>query len=521
MSFTATGRRLNHNSILEPDRNGPDAKARLFKDVQRQNMLDKMSECEETSALKRSYREQATRQREQEINDSIIRAQTDKLLRQQAYEQEEKLARELERIKLEKLRDEKMRQQLKQTSYELRELESKLREAYVSKERHAQMAEKEAHKFDDMIEDAQIMKRMKEEAERAEQHLKEKEIIKHAEKLKYKEDLTKQLEEKEYARQKAYEEFLKEKLMIDEIVRKLYEEDQREIERKMLQKKATREYIDEFKRQRELWKQRERDIMEEENKKIMEYASVQRERDDSMKAFKEAKEKAMNELQRKLFKQIEKERESREEMERVRQELYLEEQEQLARHHERNELERKLRQRIELKREYETQIEMKQVREHEQQLEEERIKQQMLEKFANDDKIELMNAQKRRMKQLEHKRAVEALLDERRQRMNDEKVKNRIKKLFIFVLLINLILNLKQRELQERIESEKLDAYRRKIIEEERIRLLKEHATKLLGYLPKGVIRDESDLDAMGVEFKDEFKRRQIDFFNDDKAWYP
>ena len=54
-------------------------------------------------------------------------------------------------------------------SYELRELEAKLREAYVNKERHAQIAEKEAHKFDDLLEDAKIMKRMKEEAERAEQ----------------------------------------------------------------------------------------------------------------------------------------------------------------------------------------------------------------------------------------------------------------------------------------------------------------------------------------------------------------
>ena len=34
-------------------------------------------------------------------------------------------------------------------------------------------------------------------------------------------------QEKELKRQQAYEEFLKEKLMIDEIVRKIYEEDQR------------------------------------------------------------------------------------------------------------------------------------------------------------------------------------------------------------------------------------------------------------------------------------------------------
>lgn len=106
-------------------------------------------------------------------------------------------------------------------------MEAKLREAYVAKERHAQMAEKEAHKFDDMVEDAQIMKRMKEEAERAQREDQEKNAFKLVEKARYKEDLTKQLEEKEYARQKAYEEFLKEKLIIDEIVRKIYEEDQK------------------------------------------------------------------------------------------------------------------------------------------------------------------------------------------------------------------------------------------------------------------------------------------------------
>jgi len=39
---------------------------------------------------------------------------------------------------------------------------------------------------------------------------------------------------------------------------------------------------------------------------------------------------------------------------------------------------------------------------------------QMLAKFAEDDRIEQMNAQKRRMKHLEHQRAVEHMLDERR-----------------------------------------------------------------------------------------------------------
>ena len=46
----------------------------------------------------------------------------------------------------------------------------------------------------------------------------------------------------------------------------------------------------------------------------------------------------------------------------------------------------------------------------------------MLAKFAEDDRIEQMNAQKRRMKQAEHKRAVEKLLEERRAQFARDRV---------------------------------------------------------------------------------------------------
>lgn len=114
---TATGRRLNQATILQPDRSGPDAKTRLLKDMQRQNMLDKMAETEDKATVKRAFREQAHLSREQQIQESLIRAETDKIMRTQVYEQEERLARELERIKLDQMRDEKMRQQLRENRY--------------------------------------------------------------------------------------------------------------------------------------------------------------------------------------------------------------------------------------------------------------------------------------------------------------------------------------------------------------------------------------------------------------------
>ena len=45
----------------------------------------------------------------------------------------------------------------------------------------------------------------------------------------------------------------------------------------------------------------------------------------------------------------------------------------------------------------------------------------MLAKFAEDERIEQMNAQRRRMKMLEHKREVERLIEERRQMYEEEK----------------------------------------------------------------------------------------------------
>ena len=44
---------------------------------------------------------------------------------------------------------------------------------------------------------------------------------------------------------------------------------------------------------------------------------------------------------------------------------------------------------------------------------------------------------------------------------------------------------LQEAELEARREQERMEEYRRQIIERERQRLLKEHASKLLGFLPK------------------------------------
>lgn len=79
--------------------------------------------------------------------------------------------------------------------------------------------------------DAEIGRLMAEESRRADEEQKRKLEERIAEGIRYQQELEKQLEEQERRKQEAYEEFLKEKLMIDEIVRKIHEEDARYFEK--------------------------------------------------------------------------------------------------------------------------------------------------------------------------------------------------------------------------------------------------------------------------------------------------
>lgn len=89
------------------------------------------------------------------------------------------------------------------------------------------MAEKQASKLATYLEDVDIVQCMRNEARRAEENDRQRELARQQASIRYKHELEQQLKEQEIAKQKAYEEFLRDKLMIDDIVRKISDEDQR------------------------------------------------------------------------------------------------------------------------------------------------------------------------------------------------------------------------------------------------------------------------------------------------------
>lgn len=75
-----------------------------------------------------------------------------------------------------------------------------------------------------------------------------------------------------------------------------------------------------------------------------------------------------------------------------------------------------------MQRSYQQEMAFKEMRQQAEREEEEAFGRTMMAKMAEDDRIEQMNARKRRMKQLEHKREVEKLIEDRRRQREADMV---------------------------------------------------------------------------------------------------
>ena len=82
---------------------------------------------------------------------SRAQSQKTKEVRETQIAQEEELAREMAKLRAQEMQDSKLRQQIRETSHEIRELEGKLKAGYMNKERAAQLAEKEARRQEEKV----------------------------------------------------------------------------------------------------------------------------------------------------------------------------------------------------------------------------------------------------------------------------------------------------------------------------------------------------------------------------------
>lgn len=405
---------------------------------------------------------------EKNLESQIIKSKEEQAKAEQLA-RDDALAVEIERLSKEAFKEIKLRQQLRESSPELRELESKLYTGYCNKEVAAQLAEKEAARMRNKLHEIEINKMM--EAQRIKAELKEKEKIQeyHNKKLQYKRDLDEQMYLLDKKHQKEYEEFIKEKAALDDINCSVKEENQREETLKLLKMEQMKKDIEEFRKAQELWKQKEKQAVEEEFRNIREFLSKKECEDKSKieEVCKKRQEKLL--LQEKIALAIKEQMDEREERETVIQDLALEKSMELQEQKFREQQESEIRNGELLRESYRKQLEEKKQKLKEEEQLEATYKQQMLEKLARDEELEKMTAEKQRIKKMQHRREVQEILEERHRRRVEE--------------MQTIIALEKLHELEE--------AKIRTLIEEERMKMLKTHATNVQGYLPKGVYKKD------------------------------
>jgi hypothetical protein len=390
-------------------------------------------------------------------------------------EAEERVVDELARQKAENERLEQNRRRVCAGSEELRVLKERLHAAKVNKERAQQLMEIEFRKEKHRLIEHQIAEHLENERLKSVEldHKSEIEKLKQRERVKYINQ--EQIAANEAKREEAMTEYKKERAQVQELVDRLQQQDDDESAAKERKRKESREMLMKFKiEQAERQEQQEQDEIDE-NNRIAKFAADKADREEQLAREKEEQEKEKERVLLGIIEAANYKNKQAEELEFLRNELRFEEHEHKAREKEAAKRRKIDQDREDMKAAYTAQMEQRRRKEAEMKQEEDSLRDILLSKFAEDERIQQMNEQKRRMRVQEHKREAERLVNLRREAY--QKTRNN-----------------ERAELQ-RLEDEK--AADQIIIEEERQKLIQDFAIPLRDFLPKGTMQNRGDFDAI------------------------
>lgn len=421
----------------------------------------------------RRKRLEASERKDMFMDYTYVKGAQDQERRLLVADAEDRMADELARRSAAQERQEQDRRRICDGSEELRVLKQRLHGAKVNKERAQQLLEIEIrkekqrrldHKVAEHIENerlASIELDHKIELDKMRQRERVKQINQH------------QICTKEAQREEAMQEYVKEKQQVQDLVDKIQAEDDAEQVAKEQHRRESREMLRRF-----MIEQAERqEAMEQaeidENNKIENFARAKAEREEQVARDKAEAEKEKERIQLGIIERTAAKNKAAEELEYLRNELNHEEHEHKAREIEKKKAQKRLDDRDDMKKAYAMQMAEAKKKQAWEKAEEDKLRDQLLEKFAEDDRIEQMNQQKRRLRVEVHKREAKRLVDQHREMF--EKARN------------------DERAEEHRKRAE--EANRQVVIEEERKKLLKEHGLPLRDFLPKGTLQTSDDFD--------------------------
>jgi Trichohyalin-plectin-homology domain len=449
-------------------------------DTQRRELNAFASENAKLSSVANAQSKIEVRRREaqqqacknEELYEERIRQEADRRkMVERTKAQNEALTEELEKELREEERKKLEIQRICDEAPELRELERVLKIAYLNKERATQYEEKLLLAARERERIQAIEEQMELDRLRAVASEGDKAGAQKAKFAEQREILERQIREKEDQLEEARRQTERDKLMVDEIVRKINDEDESDYRKKRERQEATARMVREFEEQRKREVAAARAAAKAEEERIMAYNRALDARLEGVAAKKQAERDEADRILQKIIEETARKKAEEEEFNQLRDMLWEEE----------LEAKRAAEQRARADKQATMKREMMEANAHMLQakaemrrrdMENEAIMVAMMKKkFAEDEAKERAEEEARRQAKLHHKVLIEKQRSEMRGMFDDER----------------------ERERQLAEEAAAREEHRKRIVQEARKRLLEQHAAKLKGFLPGTAFKDADE----------------------------
>lgn len=390
-------------------------------------------------------------------------------------DQNAKLAMEIERRRALEERKEREIQRICNESEELKHLEERLKVAYMNKERAAQHAERLKRDSQEAIRNQAIDDQMEYDRQMGIRREAEKDAYRRATSLQQKATLQEQMLHRQVLMKEAADEAARDRQLVDNIVNKIAEEDRLENEELNRRKEETRNMVAAYAVQREADLAERRRKEKAEQEEIAAYYASVGNREAAVRQQAEDKKDAETRAFNKIVEETERKRREEEELRQLRDEL-LEEELEAARIKKEADRKAKLHQsRVDMMAANEMQKQMKRRMMEDDKREEDRLIGIMQAKFQEDEARERAKAEHRAKMKAEHMDKIEEQKQQRRDMYAAEM----------------------ERERQELADDTEYESFRLDVVNEARRRLLQEHGQKLRGFLPKGALQTDAELELL------------------------
>lgn len=396
--------------------------------------------------------------------------------RHRTRQQDVLLAKELARRK--RNQDKQMRevQQICEKDPELRQLQIRLKSAYMNKERAAQLVEKEREKEREKLREAEFAKQQEEmmaEAEAREKAQRAKADAFGGSQAEYIQEQLKVKQEKE--RKEAFAEYLKDKEQVDLLIADVARERAEraaftQAKRMELQADMRRCIEDRARQLRE--RKAEADRLNVQAAEYQQSKDLMKEKGAQLAAQREK-------VRMQIYRKLEAEAKAKhEEDERIRIAIALlrkEEADNSREKAQRDKEEREAKSRNEMMAANDAQLQLKKEQAILDAQFEADLVRKIQDKYAEDEAADKAKEDRRLKARMDYGESIDKQIQHRR-----EKYKKAM-----------------ELEEQMRLGQVKKEEYRKRVVEEARKQLLKQHASRLQGFLPRGVISKPGDLEML------------------------